>query len=163
MYSNVLRQHYFGMTSVLPLSHRNKEHIIERVYLKKFREMFTQFYKILEECFMTSYVDVTVFMAVYVHGISVRIHLNKCPWMCPIPEKFNLPLLYQNIKLKKFQVRLVMYKFDLDLHTLSTLRKVWYLPQLMIIFQKIVYVIKHFLCLAKMSQKVNGVISNINC
>ena len=28
---------------------------------------------------------------------------------------------------------------------------------------KIVYVIKHFLCLAKMSQKVNGVMSNIYC
>jgi hypothetical protein len=32
-YSNILRPHYLGMTSVLPLSHRNKEHIIECVYL----------------------------------------------------------------------------------------------------------------------------------
>jgi hypothetical protein len=34
------------MTSVLPASYRNQEHIIEDVYLQKFREIFMKFYKI---------------------------------------------------------------------------------------------------------------------
>ena len=65
-YSNILRPHYMGMTSVLTLSHCNKEHVVECVCPQKFREIFTQFYKIWSECFLTSYVDVTIFMAVYV-------------------------------------------------------------------------------------------------
>jgi hypothetical protein len=36
-------------------------------------------------------------------------------------------------------------------------------PQIIKISQKIVYVIKHFLCLAKMSQKVNVVMLNVYC